>query len=75
MVYGGQGQTKAERIIGQDKKFVMVNQNAGLIGVAALGRDRERKSLMAYSNVFIYYIFGFSSYPWPGYAHAPLTQH
>ena len=45
----------AERIMGQDQKFVMVTQNAGL-GMAALGRGR--KSLLAYSN-FICYISWF----------------
>ena len=55
MVYERQGQTKAERIMGQDKTFVMVTHNAGL-GMAVLGR--KRKSWMAYSNI-IYYIFVF----------------
>ena len=41
--------------MGQDKRFVMVTQNAGL-GMAGLGR--ERKSLMACSN-FICYIVSF----------------
>ena len=34
MVYEGQGQIKAEQIMGQNKKLVMVTQNAGL-GTAA----------------------------------------
>ena len=29
-MYKGQGQTKAERIMGQDKAFVMATQNTGL---------------------------------------------
>ena len=29
-MYEGQGQTKAERIMGQDKTFVMATQNTGL---------------------------------------------
>ena len=30
MAYEGQGQTNEERIMGKDKKFVMVTKNAGL---------------------------------------------
>ena len=54
MVYEEQVHTKAELIMGQDKKFVMVTQDAGL-GMAAPGR--ERKSLMTYSNLICYIFF------------------